>query len=1204
MVDLNATLSPKRGGPETRRERPVRACRQRASPVTGAGVYRPTCASLLPCTEWILHHQLSPRTSDDRGEDENAGDPGDNQMLGENVGSVMRQCLAGAGWNGCEAPDKCISRKLLDSPGGTGFCLSSSLASSPELESPSLPLACTLEAEIHRSRPSSSDEGNPSPSTSSPALPASLSSSCSSSSPCSSSPSSFPSSSSWDVALPSLAGRKTGGWPSTLLDAPAHAEAWSRFYLHHADSRAPFNSFTSRDAVRLLFRLVPCFSLSAGEVMVEVGHGACPLLPFIWMRMRQNAARQRKRTREVRAEAGVRPAEAIEGVTCEVDGGGEIRRAAKTLPSPLSPLSPGDCGAGEAPEGLWGAEGGSSLLTRVETHDCDAEDSSASLAFGSYVGIESCREAAEAALLQGRDLEALLGKCAPSLETCWKRGRGARGAPGGRPSHDLEDRKRRRRNMSDVSTISEKAHAAKDGDSGPELSISLFSESNDVRRNRETSERGDAAELAGETNEGLTEIENGAGLNRRSPQGPSTENDTERECGRSEKEADTCGGPHLREMVRCGCLEFAVCTDGFRYVDEAGRLQLERIEFESLLLTEPCPRRRRRTQPRGRDRDRTQGSPPRGRTSSTPQRGHDQEGNEESDAGPRQEGEGRREDQGEILAAAEGINGTKGKQMEEKANDSDAGQENRETACVTAVNLGSMRPSCQEAQAADSLCLPFVATSKDPPGCREPSSPSPSVPSSLIQSSPLSEHSASISVFPRREQSPLMSPSRSLKEVVLPPHQREQRSSSSGVSQDFVDSSALSFLKPGGAKYVVLKSTLDSVCVMLPCTGTLNWDEDLRIPRQLVVWFDSFARLLKDPPSLSSPVLSSSLSPFLPAGSPSAWCSAHRAPESVPVRRPDEASEEGAPEERREAEEPELAGDSSSADATQASTVQEAKGDSKLHGRNECTFLLVKKQETSEQEAHLEETTPQQEAVTQEAVTRDAGDSGTLGVLCRSHLSAKTSRKDGDEGDSSRACEETLAGDGGLRENRGKSEQEKGKARRRTQGLPTFVSPGLEKVSVTHESEDASTPCVVFLEPRNKARIHLLTIIKVIHSATFTATPSPARFLRLSRVLCPRGRGQEKIIGYLLEKRTTCYASYTELYDDIQRVCRPIQKADPYGDFEDLLPPLEPVKWRSEEPGDIEVLVDYIWSERTAEAMKKGRGAGKGRGERARPPAA
>ncbi|KEP61796.1 UNVERIFIED_CONTAM: hypothetical protein HHA_281380 [Hammondia hammondi] len=934
------------------------------------------------------------------------------------------------------------------------------------------------------------------------------------------------------------------------------------------------------------------------------------------MRLRQNSARQRKRAREVRAEAGVRPAEATEA-TCEVDDGGEIRRAAKTLPSHLSPSSPRGRGGGEAPEGLGGEEGGSSLLTREETHDCDAEESSASLAFGSYVGIESCREAAEAALLQGRDLEALLGICAPSMETRPKRGRGARGAPGGRAPHDWEGRKRRRRNVSDVSTNPEKAHAGKDGDSGPELSISpVFSESIDVGRNRETSERGEAVELALEKKEEVAEIENGTGLNRRSMQGPLKENDTEREspstegaCGRSEKEADTCGGPHLREMVRCGCLEFAVCTDGFRYVDEAGRLQLERIEFESLLLTEPSPRRRRRTQPRGRDRDRAQGSPPRGGASSMPQRGHDQEENEESDAGPRQEGEGRREDQGEFPAAEEGISDTKGEQMEEKANDSDAGQENRETACVTAVNLGSIGPSCQKAQTADSLCL--VATSKDPPGCRQLSSPSGSVPSSLIQFSPHPEHSASISFSPRREQSPSMSPSRSSKEAVLPPRQREQRSASSNVSQDFVDSSALSFLKPGGAKYVVLKSTLDSICVMLPCTGTLNWDEDLRIPRQLVVWFDSFARLLKDPPSLSSPLSSSS--PFLPAGSPSAWCSARRAPESVPVRRAEEASEEGAPEERREAEEPELTGDSSGEDVTQVSTAQEAKGDRKPHVRNGCTLLLVKKQETSEQEVNLEETTSQeavtqetvtQETVTQETVTQDAGDSGTLGILWRPHLSASTSRNDGDEGDSSHACEETLAGEGGLRENRSKSEEEKGKERQRKKAVPLFVPPSLEKVSVTRESENASTPCVVFLEPRNKARIHLLTIIKVIHSATFTATPSPARFLRLSRILCPRGRGQEKIIGYLLEKRTTCYASYTELYDDIQRVSRPIQKADPYGDFEDLLPPVEPVKWRSEEPGDIEVLVDYIWSEQTAQAMKKGRGAGKGKGEGARPPAA
>lgn len=65
-----------------------------------------------------------------------------------------------------------------------------------------------------------------------------------------------------------------------------------------------------------------------------------------------------------------------------------------------------------------------------------------------------------------------------------------------------------------------------------------------------------------------------------------------------------------------------------------------------------------------------------------------------------------------------------------------------------------------------------------------------------------------------------------------------------------VAAEASSFM--GVAKYVVAKSTLDSFCCLLPLTGSLEWREDARIPRQLVIWFDSLALLLR-PPSLEEP---------------------------------------------------------------------------------------------------------------------------------------------------------------------------------------------------------------------------------------------------------------------------------------------------------------------------------------------------------------
>lgn len=69
------------------------------------------------------------------------------------------------------------------------------------------------------------------------------------------------------------------------------------------------------------------------------------------------------------------------------------------------------------------------------------------------------------------------------------------------------------------------------------------------------------------------------------------------------------------------------------------------------------------------------------------------------------------------------------------------------------------------------------------------------------------------------------------------------------------------------------------------------------------------------------------------------------------------------------------------------------------------------------------------------------------------------------------------------------------------------------------------------------------------------------------------------------------YTSYSELYDDVVEVTKVLRKLDPYGEFDDILPPFEPPKWRSEKPEDIEILVDYVWSEPTAEKVRKRTGA-------------
>ncbi|PFH31218.1 hypothetical protein BESB_030920 [Besnoitia besnoiti] len=1363
MEPLSASAAPARAT-SARRERPVRACRQRALPSTGAGAYRPTCPSLLPCTEWIFHHYALSRQEPGDGPTRSEGAEQAESDSTQSLAPLNGEAQAARDCEGRDAPEpEGSARSTASRPsplswpdGGAAhlpFPASSSHSASAALLGG---VAQTAEGLSEPPRALSA----PAASGGSPASGSDLISS-------SLEAGSYPSPP--RVLLPARAAQGSGGWPSTLLDAPEHAKAWSRFYLHHADSRAPFNSFTSRDAVGLLFRLLPSLSLSPDEVLVELGHGACPLMPFIWSRLKRNDEKKQRRCGAVRGKGAFEGEDGDgdeEGTdACEANGlhtpplRAQKRRKADTereTPCVLS-QGPEQEAKDEDDDKSDDAESRSRSAAKVRRDASGVEpesgEAASPFAWGRYVGIESCREAAEAALLQGRNLDDLFLESAPSSRASSPRVDERSSdplpdslAPPAADTHDAADGGASAGRGSAGSTVASPAFASSSGSS----SLAAFSSSPcpfdcvsaPVRSAAATGPRraqrgrGRQGERKGRLGTAEAKVaanaENGseegaAGGEERPHEEPrGADCDThegdkslaaEASPARNKKvDAATSGGRILREMLRSGCLEFALCTDGFRYVGADGQLQLEKIFFEDLFLSEPRTRGRDRPRggaPRGRGGRRGRGrhgATPLGFSVEKPGEGGSDDGDEEQNDSERvcsaQKGQ-EAAPAGCLAAEAERVQSDKARDSQLPSQEAlpdegplEAHADDRaqpmdidgaprghaetltpgDTACCPASSELSTgccdhrqlpSPVSSAYPGSSGAACPASASCGPPPLCT--ASPSPSPPSlalsstcsgprpssvegvcpvakgadtavtgacasgaggSAVHSPPcLSSTSSALSpseggtpppsASPCTKESPVKlpatvpspggSPSReSPCPAALPPSSpaedppsvlslgcpsgpspssrpcpgsvgasapaASQASGASSLLSAAPSGSALTFLKPGGVKYVVLKSTLDSICVMLPCTGTLNWEEDLRIPRQLVIWFDSFARLLQDPPSSSS---SSSCAASSPRSLSQAAASSAASPLSSAV-----------------------AGVPSSVVKTEALPADTSELQSTVGGRGQAGQEADAGANLEAEEAgksmppYLSPLAPKREAEREKrreagADAREAAQSG--GVLASGDVEAvmEAGRLAGngfalgesEEIEASMESESVREGDtaeNGCRKND------------RVQPVPEVSAGNRKKVS--REAAGApSGPFVVFLEPKNKARIHLLTIFKVIYAATFSSTPSPARFLRLCRICSPKSRGQDKAVGYLLEKRASCFASYSELYEDVQEVSRQFQKSDPCGDLDDLLPPFEPVKWASDEPSDIEVLVDYVWSEQTAQALRrKSRGGARG----------
>ncbi|KEG04965.1 conserved Plasmodium protein, unknown function [Plasmodium vinckei vinckei] len=111
--------------------------------------------------------------------------------------------------------------------------------------------------------------------------------------------------------------------------------------------------------------------------------------------------------------------------------------------------------------------------------------------------------------------------------------------------------------------------------------------------------------------------------------------------------------------------------------------------------------------------------------------------------------------------------------------------------------------------------------------------------------------------------------------------------------------------------------------------------------------------------------------------------------------------------------------------------------------------------------------------------------------------------------------------------------------------------------------------CIIFVEPNNssKFRDHILTIFKVIYTATFKYDSS-AKYLRLAKI-----NNGVKACGYLIEKRNEVYEDFEQMKHEFLKLIiksagtKNIDEADWY------LPSNPPKKWTSDSPNDIEYLV-------------------------------
>ncbi|SBT80034.1 conserved Plasmodium protein, unknown function, partial [Plasmodium malariae] len=123
--------------------------------------------------------------------------------------------------------------------------------------------------------------------------------------------------------------------------------------------------------------------------------------------------------------------------------------------------------------------------------------------------------------------------------------------------------------------------------------------------------------------------------------------------------------------------------------------------------------------------------------------------------------------------------------------------------------------------------------------------------------------------------------------------------------------------------------------------------------------------------------------------------------------------------------------------------------------------------------------------------------------------------------------------------------------------------------SNSSNSNGKNNSCIIFVEPSNssKFRDHVLTIFKVIYTATFKYNSS-SKFLRLCKIT-----NNIKACGYMIEKRNEVYQSFEQIRHEFLKLILKSSATKNIDEVDWYLPTTAPKKWLSNSPNDIEYLV-------------------------------